>query len=726
MDQHSIYKKRKIMLSEWLRKITLVFCCSLPVTLFGQHKQIDSLVNILKSAKEDTSKVNTLLYLSRQFFQTRNYGEAKKYASEALTLAEKKNFQNGIKAAYTGVGVCCHQVGYMLYNKGSYSEALKNFLEALKMFERNTNKKRMAWTHGMIGNVYRDVGNYSESIKHSQTAFKLFEETGDKSGVAGVYNNIGLTYEIQGDRDEAMKNYMQAIKIYKELGDKSNLVDRYFNIGFLYEDKGEYLKAIENHKIALEISEELRDSSGIAAAYTNMGEVYYHQALAESNASKKENLLNEALKDQMTALKLYKEIGETSALPVVDNDIGAIYIELGKFLKAKEFSKDGLSISKQLESVSSLKISYEMLAKADSAAGNWQEAFEENKLFILYRDSLLNQETTRKMLKSQLQYDFDKKEDSLRFQQSLTNESLKEQTLLAKQQGQTLLLKEKELALINNEKQMQQLQIEKDKADYAAQKAEADKKQQQLSVLNQEKTIQSLDLKKQKLAKNYLIAGLLLFVVLSFFIYNNYRTRHKLRLQMLRNKIASDLHDDVGSTLSSISIFSQMAQQQSKEVIPMLETIGESSRKMLDAMADIVWTINPENDQFEKIISRMKNFAYELLGAKNIDFEFVADDDVTKFNVPMEVRKNLYLIFKEATNNMVKYAGANKAMFAIKGEKNNLTMMIKDNGKGFDLNKSTEGNGLKNMKKRANEIGAQLVIDSYPGNGTTIQLSVAV
>src|SRR6185436_16927186 len=107
------------------------------------------------------------------------------------------------------------------------------------------------------------------------------------------------------------------------------------------------------------------------------------------------------------------------------------------------------------------------------------------------------------------------------------------------------------------------------------------------------------------------------------------------KLQTLRNKIASDLHDDIGSTISSISIFSQMAQQQSKEVIPLLETIGDNSRRMLDAMADIVWTINPENDQFEKIILRMRSFAYELLGAKKIDFEFLADEEVTVMKLTM-------------------------------------------------------------------------------------------
>jgi signal transduction histidine kinase len=195
-----------------------------------------------------------------------------------------------------------------------------------------------------------------------------------------------------------------------------------------------------------------------------------------------------------------------------------------------------------------------------------------------------------------------------------------------------------------------------------------------------------------------------------------------MKLQTLRNKIASDLHDDVGSTLSSISIFSEMVKEQSSEVNPMLEQIGDSSRKMLDAMADIVWTINPENDQFEKIILRMKSFAYELLGAKKIDFEFDADDNVSQLKLPMHTRKNLYLIFKEATNNMVKYSEANKASFSISGNKEKLTMFIRDNGKGFDVNKDSEGNGLKNMKKRAKEIGANLLIESEAGTGTTLQL----
>ena len=213
-----------------------------------------------------------------------------------------------------------------------------------------------------------------------------------------------------------------------------------------------------------------------------------------------------------------------------------------------------------------------------------------------------------------------------------------------------------------------------------------------------------------------------------FVLYIIYRSRinQLLQLQNIRNKIASDLHDDVGSTLSSISIFSEIAKEQNSDIGHLLDQIGDSSRKMLDAMADIVWTINPENDQFEKIILRMRSFAYELLGAKKIDFEFEADENITSLKLPMDVRKNLYLIFKEATNNIVKYAGASKATFKVSGTKEKLIMLITDNGKGFDVRSGSQGNGLKNMKRRAEEIGAQLLIESGIGNGTTIQLVVAL
>ncbi|MEO6692270.1 MAG: ATP-binding protein, partial [Saprospiraceae bacterium] len=404
--------------------------------------------------------------------------------------------------------------------------------------------------------------------------------------------------------------------------------------------------------------------------------------------------------------------------------------------EAKKYLDAGLSLSREIGFKKGIQDAYQVLTDLDSSIGNYNLALEHYKLYTLYKDSLFNESNSKTIADMKTKYETEKKDKEI--QQLESDKQISSLELLVQQESLNRIQTEKakiqtenlynlqQVELLGNEQKLQQLEIEKNQADLIAQKAETDRKQDQVVILNKDGEIQKLEIKKQTLFRNYLIGGLILFGFLSFFVYKNYSTRQKLKLQTLRNKIASDLHDDVGSTLSSISIFSQIAQEQSKEVIPLLETIGESSRKMLDAMADIVWTINPENDQFEKIILRMRGFAYELLGAKGMDFEFVADEELAKLKLPMEVRKNLYLIFKEATNNMVKYAGASKAMFTIKEEKDNLIMMIRDNGQGYDMNKLTEGNGIKNMKKRAEEIGAKLLIESFPGSGTTIRLKIAV
>ena len=139
-------------------------------------------------------------------------------------------------------------------------------------------------------------------------------------------------------------------------------------------------------------------------------------------------------------------------------------------------------------------------------------------------------------------------------------------------------------------------------------------------------------------------------------------------------------------------------------------------------MSDIIWTINPENDSFEKIIKRMRSLSYNLLHAKNIDFSFRADETLNELTTTMEKRKTFYLIFKEAINNLVKYAEATRVSINLSKSDQLVSLVVRDNGKGFDVKKLSSGNGIKNMKKRAKEINGALTIESQSGEGTTIEL----
>ena len=210
-----------------------------------------------------------------------------------------------------------------------------------------------------------------------------------------------------------------------------------------------------------------------------------------------------------------------------------------------------------------------------------------------------------------------------------------------------------------------------------------------------------------------------------------YRKRNRQALANVRQVIAADLHDDIGSTLNSISVYSQIAGGQLKTDTEnakiLLDKMGTASRNMIDTMNDIVWAVNPENDYFENILQRMKYFAGELLSGKNILLQFSVDDSVKNLKLPMEKRKNFYLIFKEAINNTYKYAGGKTVNVSIEQKAKNIVMIISDDGAGFEtLKKIAIGNGLKNMQARAKEINAQLSIISWPAQGTRIELRMPV
>ena len=139
-------------------------------------------------------------------------------------------------------------------------------------------------------------------------------------------------------------------------------------------------------------------------------------------------------------------------------------------------------------------------------------------------------------------------------------------------------------------------------------------------------------------------------------------------------------------------------------------------------MSDIVWTINPENDSFDKIIARMRSFSYNLLKAKEVEFSFEVDENLKNAQLPMLVRKNFYLIFKEAINNLVKYSGASSVLISLYEKDKEIVLSIYDNGIGIAENPESQGNGLMNMKKRAKEIRAHLRIETAIGKGTKIEL----
>ena len=200
------------------------------------------------------------------------------------------------------------------------------------------------------------------------------------------------------------------------------------------------------------------------------------------------------------------------------------------------------------------------------------------------------------------------------------------------------------------------------------------------------------------------------------------------KMQNIRNKIAFDLHDEIGSTLSSISILSDMVlhQKQEPEAAGMIKEIKDNSIIVMERMDDIVWSINPNNDSMEKLFLRVKDFAAKLFEAKGINYKIEIAENVKHIDVLTEHRQQIYLIMKEAINNLVKYSNCTEAEINVYYESLILKLIIKDNGRGYNPDQTTYGNGLNSMKNRAKEMDAQLVMLSEINEGTTIMLAVKI
>jgi signal transduction histidine kinase len=199
-------------------------------------------------------------------------------------------------------------------------------------------------------------------------------------------------------------------------------------------------------------------------------------------------------------------------------------------------------------------------------------------------------------------------------------------------------------------------------------------------------------------------------------------------LLLERLRISRDLHDDMGATLSSISVYSTAVKQRLKdlkykEADTMLDAISEDARDMVSNMSDMVWMINPQNDVMSKLLDRMQLLASSVLSARDIIVHFAADESLRSSALSMDARKSIFLIFKEAVNNIAKYAVATEVSISLQQSAEGLNMTIGDDGKGYILANGHTGNGLRNMRQRADEVGGSISFASLPGQSTTVSFS---
>ncbi|MES2565779.1 MAG: tetratricopeptide repeat protein [Bacteroidota bacterium] len=371
---------------------------------FAQDRTIDSLLKTLKTTQKDTNWVKIMnLVAEHSAWNNENYDTALYYANYSKIYSEKLNYKAGLIRSHNNIAAIYHHLGNL-------PEALKNYHFTLKASKEAGNKKKTAGAYLNIGLIYYDQANYIESLKTSFAGLKIYEELGNKKGVAQCNNNIGAVCRILGNFSEALKYYTAALEIRKKIEDKYGISESYVNIGIVYSEYGNSKEALKNYFASLKINQEMGHQEGVADIYNNIGAEY--DALSSSlkiGSIKRDSLLNQALTHFFNSLKIYEELKHKGGMAMAYNNIGGIFIKLNRAKEAKSFFEKGLALSRQIGNIDDIKDSYKGLSAADTIVGNYKSAFQNYKKYIACKDSLFNEENTKKSVQLEMQYTFGKK-----------------------------------------------------------------------------------------------------------------------------------------------------------------------------------------------------------------------------------------------------------------------------------------------------------------------------
>jgi len=222
----------------------------------------------------------------------------------------------------------------------------------------------------------------------------------------------------------------------------------------------------------------------------------------------------------------------------------------------------------------------------------------------------------------------------------------------------------------------------------------------------------------------WMVAFLFATTTVAIYFANDWRKQQEFRLQEVRSRIATDLHDDIGSSLSQVAIMCEVLSRQSLTERQTLQEIAGVSRDVLASMSEIVWAVDPSHDHLRDLTQRMRWFAGETLSGRGVALDFTALEPSSEVRLEAETRRQIFLIFKECVHNIVRHSGASHARILLRVADNQLALIVEDDGRGFDLKKVAQGNGLRNIRHRARLLQASIETQSTPGRGTVFALRV--
>ncbi|MBN8577143.1 MAG: tetratricopeptide repeat protein [Cytophagales bacterium] len=661
----------------------LLYFLLLPaINATAQTRVMDSLRNVIKKNKRDTVELQARINLIYELLR-RDPPQAHRLSLQTAKMADSLQHPRLLAGTYIYVVEYYRDAGQL--DSGLY---YLNKIEDLA--KQNPGNKRINFNFlRAAGLFYKDMAEYNKALPFVKASITLWDKEDETR--AGQFLNLGNLYFLMGDFKKAAESHLQSLRLFEKLKNKrgqaycmQSLGNNYFHLGQLTIAK-KYLEQ------SIAMKEQLGDKRGVLISIVSLGDVY-----KDMNAFEKAEQTYAAGLSAARELKLARE--EARVL----NQFGLLYRRMQENKKARASFEQSITIYKQIgDSVTAIKPQSELfnLDLAEQAQKKTESEMLSG-LNTLIRTGDRQQEAIEYHRLSEYYVSLKEFEKALYYLKK--HDSLHETV-----KGNEVVLQMKELE----------------------EKYNTEKNEQEIALLKKDQELQTAELERERANKILVLIALISVVVIAVLLINWYRIGNRaqrlLEMERIRNSIARDLHDDIGSTLSSINIISQLALKNANGSTSHFQRIAQHSHRLMESMSDIVWSINPVNDSLERVVSKMKEFAAEILDPANINYTFEGEEALEKLKLDASQRKNLFLIFKEAVNNTAKYSGATAVSIRFTHMLKKLTVSIADNGKGFDVALAPSGNGLNNMKARASGLSGQLEIITS-ATGTTVQVSLPI
>jgi len=687
-------------------------------TSLAQQMKEDSLLIAANTTIMDTNKVKSMLELGKHYYNSSKYEQSIRLLEKAVGLGKNLKFNNGIGKAYFHIG--------RAYKKQyNFEQAILNVRKSIFYLKEFPTIQAVAYEQ--LADCYYDLGDFKTTESYYDTIVKLATSRKDTAQLLRILTNSGNLFFFKGDFQKSTYNYTKALKIGEAQKDSEVVAANLNNIANSYTELNDYKNAIVSATKAIYLAKSIKDYKKMGIAYDivasnlvnlklldsvevnyrksvhffkiadakgdlalalkNFADYYYlsFKNAKHTNAKLNANQFLDSAKLKLTqALNYANEASDEYTKASILNSLGYINKDLNNWADAKNNLVQSVHISNSHGFKDLYKKACTELATVLYELNDFKNAYLYADTARMLEDSIMNQEKIKAIGELTIKY-------------------------------------------------------------------ESEKKEQQLKLLAKEAEAKALQHAKETQKKQYAYFGIVLLLLVGSYTFWLYTKRKKLSTQLagsiiqlneaqaqlivtekekeaasVRLRIAQDIHDDVGSNLTKITMLSQLISEQSNsfsDVKSSAKKLSSYSHQLNQSMSEIIWASDPKNDSLEKFLDYLKQYALNFFA----DSEVKVTTDFPNVNTALllnpELKRNLFLIAKEALNNSLKYAEANNVHLGFTINSNQFEFTVSDNGKGFLMDeKKLTGNGIHNITQRVKNIKGKLIYSAQPGAGCRIHI----